>query len=108
MELSELFVSRNFSIRGNAVAFNIDTVRLPNGKTAKREYLDHPGAVAVVALVDKDKVVMVKQYRHPVREITWEIPAGKLHKNENPLSCVKRELEEETGYTTKKNSKLLS
>lgn len=99
---------RSRRVTGRAVAFNIDTVRLPNRKLAMREYLDHPGAVAVIPVLDRNRVVMVTQYRHPVQEITWELPAGKLDKGENPLSCVKRELQEETGYTAKKIRKLLS
>jgi ADP-ribose pyrophosphatase len=83
-------------------------VRLPNGKTAIREYLDHPGAVAVLASPAPGKILMVKQFRHPVREITYEIPAGKLAMGENPLACVKRELEEETGFRAKKIKRLIS
>lgn len=98
MKLKEHFVRNKAHVQGKAVAFRIDEVRLPNGKTAEREYLDHPGAVAVVA-VTNGRVLMVRQYRHPVGRVTWEIPAGKLDKGENPLACVKRELEEETGYT---------
>ncbi len=108
MKLKETMIRRTKEVRGVAVGFRIDHVRLPNGKTAVREYLDHPGAVAVVPIVEKDKIVMVRQYRHPVRKITWEIPAGKLSKGEIPLHCVKRELKEETGATAKKITKLLS
>ncbi len=108
MKLRETFLKRNISVAGDAVSFHIDTVRLPNGKKAKREYLDHPGAVAVIALAKKNQIVFVKQYRHAVGEITWEIPAGKLYRGENPLQCVKRELEEETGYTAKRFKKLIS
>ena len=84
------------------MGFRVDTVLLPNGKKATREFLDHPGAVGVVPFLDKDTVIMVRQYRHPVKEVTLELPAGKLDKGENPLACVKRELQEETGYTAKK------
>jgi ADP-ribose pyrophosphatase len=108
MDLKETFVGRNYSVRGSAVGFNIDTVRLPDGKLAKREYLDHPGAVAVVPLLGPKKVVLVQQYRHPVGQITWEIPAGKLQPGEDPLACVKRELVEETGYSAGKIKKIVS
>lgn len=108
MKLKESFVRRSRRVEGKAVAFNIDTIRLPNKKLATREYLDHPGAVAMIAIVDKTNVVMVAQYRHPVKEITWELPAGKLGKTENPLACVKRELKEETGYTAKRIKKLIA
>lgn len=108
MRLKETFLKRERRIEGNVVAFNIDSVRLPNKKRASREYLDHPGAVAIIAAPTPQTVVMVAQYRHPVREITWEIPAGKLDKRENLLRCVKRELREETGYTAGTIKKLIS
>lgn len=105
--LVERFVSKKTVWRGRAVDFRVDTVRLPNDKLATREYLDHPGAVGVLPFVDKDTVVMVRQYRHPVGEVTLEMPAGKLDPRESPLACVKRELHEETGYTARKMTPLL-
>ena len=92
--------------RGGAVSFCVDDVRLPNGKKAVREYMDHPGAVCVVPFLDKDTLVLVRQYRYPVGEVTLELPAGKLDAKESLLSCVKRELREETGYTARRVSKL--
>jgi ADP-ribose pyrophosphatase len=105
--LIEKFVSKKTVWHGRAVDFRVDTVKLPNGKLATREFIDHPGAVGVVPFVDKDTVVMVRQYRHPVGEVTLELPAGKLDKGESHLTCVKRELREETGYTAKKITRLL-
>lgn len=87
--------------RGNSVNFRVDRIRLPNGRLAQREFLDHPGAVGVVPLLPGGKVVMVRQYRYPVAKTTYEIPAGKLTKGEDPLSCVRRELQEETGYSAR-------
>lgn len=107
MKLKEKYLRRLKQVRGNAVNFRIDQIRLPNGKKAMREYLDHPGAVAVIAFISPSKILMVKQYRHPVREVTYEIPAGKLAKGENPLACVKRELEEETGYRAGRIKRLI-
>ena len=107
MKMKETFVRRKKDIRGSAVGFRIDQVRLPNRKLATREYLDHPGAVAVVAVVGKS-AIMVRQYRYPVQQETWEIPAGKLDAKEDPLACVRRELEEETGYVAGRVRKLLS
>lgn len=105
--MKETFVRRKKDVPGRAVGFRIDEVRLPNRKLATREYLHHPGAVAVVALVGK-RALMVRQYRYPVGQETWEIPAGKLDPGENPRACVRRELEEETGYVAGRVRKLLS
>ena len=70
-----------------------------NGETLVREFVAHPGAVAVVALNDADQVLLINQYRHPVREYLWEIPAGLLDlPGESKLEAAKRELLEETGY----------
>ncbi|MFI5363148.1 MAG: NUDIX domain-containing protein [Elusimicrobiota bacterium] len=99
--LIETFVRGKRIWKGRAVNFVVDTIRLPNGKLATREYLDHPGAVGVVPFLNRDTIVMVRQYRHPVYKVTLELPAGKLDKGENLLRCVKRELREETGYTAK-------
>ncbi|MFA5976064.1 MAG: NUDIX hydrolase [Elusimicrobiota bacterium] len=94
--------------QGNAVGFRTDTIRLPDGKTAQREYLTHPGAVGVLAFPKQDRVILIKQYRYPVGDFTYEIPAGKLSKGEDPLACVKRELEEEAGVRAGKIRKLLA
>lgn len=94
---------------GVSVNFCADRVRLPNGKSALREYLDHPGAVAVLGIIDSRYVIMVRQYRYPVGEITWEIPAGKLrHKKDDPLKRARRELLEETGYSARALSHLIT
>lgn len=94
----ERFVKKIHHRQGNAVGFQVDRIRLPDGKLAQREFMTHPGAVGALALTKDGKILLVKQYRHPVRQFTYEIPAGKLGKGEDPLACVKRELEEETGY----------
>lgn len=107
MKFREKKIRNQRLFRGKAVHFRIDQIRLPNGKKAIREYLDHPGAVAVLPLLGKDKVILVRQFRYPVNTMTWEIPAGKLARGENPLACVKRELQEETGYTARSWKKLL-
>ena len=79
-----------------------DEVLLQNGKISTREYVLHPGAVAVVPILDDNKVVLVRQFRYPIGKDLLEIPAGKFDfKGEDPLECAKRELKEETGYVAK-------
>ncbi|RLL48145.1 NUDIX hydrolase [Oceanobacillus piezotolerans] len=85
---------------GKIISLQVDEVELPNGKTSKRELIKHPGAVAVIAITDDNKIVLVEQYRKPLEKTLVEIPAGKLEDGENPIIAAIRELEEETGYTT--------
>lgn len=79
-----------------------DKVSMPDGQVAIREYLTHPGAVAIVAILGDGRVLMERQYRYPISKTCIEIPAGKLDPSEDHLICAKRELEEETGYTATK------
>jgi ADP-ribose pyrophosphatase len=76
-----------------------DTVRLPDGASAIREYVVHPGAVMVVALQADGQVVLERQYRYPLQRVMIEFPAGKLDPGESSLACARRELQEETGYS---------
>ncbi|MED4204289.1 NUDIX hydrolase [Neobacillus mesonae] len=93
---------------GKIITVELQDVELPNGKQAKREIVKHPGAVAVIALTNENKIVMVEQYRKALEKIIVEIPAGKLEKGEEPASCARRELEEETGYVCESLEPLLS
>lgn len=84
-----------------------DDIELPNGNKAVREWIKHPGASAVIPLLPDGQIILVRQYRYPVAQVTLEVPAGKLDKEgEDPLECAKRELSEETGYTAEKIWKL--
>ena len=74
-----------------------DTVALPGGAQAVREYIIHPGAVMVIPMLDDGRLVMERQYRHPMGRVMWEFPAGKLDPGESVLDCARRELQEETG-----------
>ncbi len=76
-----------------------DTVALPDGKQATREYVVHSGAVMVIPLLDDGRVVLERQFRYPVGRVMVEFPAGKLEPGEDPLNCARRELLEETGYS---------
>jgi ADP-ribose pyrophosphatase len=78
-----------------------DTVRLPDGSEATREYIVHPGAVVMIPLLDDGRLVLERQYRYPMGRVMIEFPAGKLDAGEDPLTCGKRELLEETGYTAR-------
>lgn len=81
-------------------------VKLPNGRTTKISFINHPGAVIVVPLVDKDKVIFIRQYRPTLKKYIYELPAGTLDPNESVAVCARRELIEETGFTTTKLTKL--
>lgn len=96
--LKEVFVSSERLYEGKVVNLRRDLVMLPNGKQATREIVEHPGAVAVVPVLPDGRILMVRQFRHPVGIVLLEIPAGKLSPGEDPDECARRELEEETGY----------
>ena len=92
--------------RGKMFNVVLENVTLPNGAVKDREIVRHPGAAAMVPLLDDGRVVLIKQYRHAVGEFVWEIPAGTLEPEEAPVACAKRELVEETGYEAAKFEKL--
>lgn len=83
---------------GRIIKVRVDEVVLPNGETSKREIVKHPGAVAIIAITDDKKIVLVEQYRKAMEKALVEIPAGKLEQGEKPEVTAIRELEEETGY----------
>ncbi|MFJ8235086.1 NUDIX hydrolase [Ureibacillus sp. NPDC094379] len=83
---------------GKIISLKVDDVLLPNGKEGKREIINHPGAVAVIAITKEGKLVLVEQYRKALERSIIEIPAGKLERGEEPELAARRELEEETGY----------
>ena len=83
---------------GRVVALRLDEVEMPDGSVAKREVVEHLGAVAIVAVDDDGKLVLIHQYRHPLGRRLWELPAGLIdHAGEDPLDAAKRELVEEVG-----------
>jgi ADP-ribose pyrophosphatase len=97
--LQETQLTSSQVFKGGFLDVRRDTVRLPNGQTAMREYVVHPGACVVIPLLDNGDVVLEKQFRYPVGREMVEFPAGKLDPNEDPLVCALRELREETGYS---------
>ena len=96
--LIEKTIARSTAFQGCLLRLDVDQVELPDGNTAPREYIRHPGGVGIVALTEDNEVLLVRQYRYPYGEIITEIPAGKRDKGEDPLTTGMRELEEETGY----------
>jgi ADP-ribose pyrophosphatase len=76
----------------------VDDVELPDGRRARREVVVHPGAVAMVPMLEDGRVVMIRQYRHPAGRLLYELPAGTLEPGETPEACAQRELAEEIGY----------
>ena len=99
--LKEETVATEEILKGNFLHAVRDTVRLPDGATTSREYILHPGAVMVIPILDDGRIVLERQYRHPVRQVLVEFPAGKLDAGEDPLVCGQRELLEETGYSAR-------
>jgi ADP-ribose pyrophosphatase len=84
--------------RGRTVHLDVDRVRLPNGKEMDFEMIHHPGAAAVVPVLDDGTVLLIRQYRYATGGYLLEVPAGKLDKGEAPETCAIRETEEEVGY----------
>ncbi len=96
--LEEKTLSTQQIFSGKVISLQVDDVELPNGKQAKRELVKHPGAVAIIAMTNENKLVLVEQFRKALERTIVEIPAGKLERGEDPAQCAMRELEEETGY----------
>ncbi|MFA6921189.1 MAG: NUDIX hydrolase [Gallionella sp.] len=101
MDLLETCVESNAVYDGALLHVRRDTVRLPDGSTSVREYITHPGAVAVLALLDNGNLIMERQYRYASGCEFFEIPAGKIDHGEDILITGQRELLEETGYTAR-------
>jgi len=91
---------------GNILKLYRDEVEFPNKHKSAREVVEHSGGVSVLAENEDGKILLIKQYRYPVDEVIYEIPAGKLEVDEEIEECARRELREETGYTAEKLSKL--
>lgn len=104
--MEEKFNKRLEERKGKFLQYCLDEVTLSNGHISTREMVLHPGAVAIVAVTAENEIILVRQYRYPVKEVLYEIPAGKLEKGEEPDSSARRELEEETGFAAKQWKKM--
>ncbi len=96
--LIERALGSELLLQGHFLRVQRDTVALPDGQQATREFIRHPGAVMVVPLLDDGRLLLERQWRHPLQQVLLEFPAGKLDAGESPLVCGQRELLEETGY----------
>lgn len=101
-DLKEYKLSSEIIHQGRFLDVRRDDVRLPNGKTTTREWINHPGAACIVPILPDGQIALIRQYRYPVLQEMIELPAGKLDPGESPEECAKRELEEEIGYKTGK------
>lgn len=96
--LIEHKISSEELLKGRFLHAFRDTVRLPDGSNATREFIQHPGAVMVIPMLDDGRLVLERQYRYPLHRVMVEFPAGKLDAGESTFTCAQRELLEETGY----------
>lgn len=106
--MNELVTNTQQIYNGRLLKLHVDTVKLPNGRETTREIVEHPGAVAIIPILDNGKLLVVKQYRTAAHKCLIEIPAGTLEPDEASVSCAKRELIEETGYVARRIKKLFS
>ena len=106
-DLTEKTRSSKCVFRGSFLDVIMDEVILPDGNTGTREWINHPGAICCIPVLENGNICLIQQYRYSVRKHMIELPAGKLDIGEKPKDCAKRELEEEIGYQTN-NIKLLT
>jgi ADP-ribose pyrophosphatase len=97
-DFTEELLATRLVYDGRLLKLREDSVRLCDGSHARREYVEHPGAVIIIALIDDDTLLLERQFRYPLRRHLYELPAGKIEPGEAPLRTAQRELVEECGY----------
>jgi len=95
----EEIVSSRRIFSGRIIEVRVDEVRLADGRCATREVVEHPGAVAILPLMEDGRALLVRQYRLPAGQFLLEVPAGTMREGEEPEQCARRELEEEVGFS---------
>lgn len=98
MDFTEKTLTSEYVYKGKVIDVRRDDIEVSNGHKSVREVVEHSGGVTMLAVKDNGNVLFVKQFRYPIKEVSIELPAGKLEIGENPDLAAKRELEEETGY----------
>ena len=98
MDFTEKVIEKKEVFKGDFLFVEKLKVEFPDGNIGNRDIVRHPGAVAILAFLDEETILMVEQFRVALNKTLLEIPAGKLEKDEEPIKCAHRELEEETGY----------
>lgn len=101
-------IARDKIFEGRVLNLYKDTIKYDEGQVEYREIVEHYGGSVILAMPDKNNILLIKQFRHPINKFIYELPAGKLNLNEDPLICAKRELKEETGYEAKNWNKIIS
>ena len=97
-EQRETVIRRQLGWQGTFLRVQVDDVRLPSGRETTREYVDHPGAVAILPLTTEGEVLLIRQYRSPIQRVILEVPAGTREPGEDPAATARRELAEEIAH----------
>lgn len=108
MNFAEKTLKTEKIYNGRVINLENLVITLPDGRTAQREIVRHPGASMIIPILNDGRIVLVKQFRKPLEKVYFEMPAGKLDGDENPLDCAVRELKEETGFKAGRIEKILS
>jgi ADP-ribose pyrophosphatase len=101
-------IKSNYIYKGKVLNLRLDQIKCSDGRSHNKEIIEYPYSVAIIAFTAPDQIILEKQYRHTVKDVIYEIPAGKIDPGETPLQAARRELKEETGYSAGKLKLLFS